>query len=491
MSRKRVAALPLRAGLAAALALAAAPAGAGVPPAYGGRIRVLLPAPPAVSDPARAEEPQDLALARALHAPLLQVDRGGLLAPGLLEEVPAPELGGRAFRLRLAPGLRFADGTPLVAADVAASLSRLLARDPPSPHAWVALAIAGADAVRDGRAAAPSGLAVVSDRELLVSLAFPLPEFPWALAALPAAVISPRGAGAGPFVIAARDGREVRLSANPHHARGLPYAGEVALAGADARGAARALAAAEAELVLRPEAAGSATAPGPALLATVAAVNGPRLGAEAGAVRSALGALDRAELARLFVRGPAVALAGLVPPALLPPAGADAPPTAPAPPAPAPSPRPGAARLTLLVLAGAPDQRAAADRIQVKLFDRGLRAVVEEEEAPRFQARIAAGDYDLALVRVPVLGLAPALAAGQVALATRGPAACRRALAAMAGLPPEAVRAEAAALARALDLVPLFAAGLRASAAPALQGATPGPDGTVDAGDLWLLGGGR
>ncbi|BDG04910.1 ABC transporter substrate-binding protein [Anaeromyxobacter oryzae] len=472
-----------RLAAAAAAALLAAPALAGVRPAYGGTVRMSLPAVPRVLDPARAWEPADLAAVRALHAPLLDVGPDGRLAPGLLAEVPLPEAGARAFRLRLAPGLRFSDGTPITAADVGASLARLLAREPPSPHAWVALPILGADAVLEGRAPVMAGLQVLSERELLVTLAFPLPEFPWALATLPASVVSPRGAGAGPFVLVTQDARQARLAPNPNARRGRPFADALVLSGADARGAARALGAGDVDLVLRPEPAGGVAAGAtPALLATVAAVNGPRLGAGAPAVRRALARVDRGELARLFARGPAAPLETVVPPALI--AGQRAP-------EPDGGGGPPPARVVLLVSAGVPDQRALAERLQVKLFDRGVRASVEEEPAARFAARVAAEDYDVALVPVPVLALAPALAAGEIALAVRGPAAARRAMADLAGAPPESLRDRLAGLARALDVVPLVATGLRASAAPALQGVAPRPDGGVDPGDLWLLGGGR
>jgi peptide/nickel transport system substrate-binding protein len=472
----------LAAILAAALLLAAAPARAGVRPAYGGTVRVLLPAAPRVLDPARALEPADLFAVRALHAPLLEVDAAGRLAPGLLAEVPAPEAGARAFRLRLAPGLRFSDGSPVTAASVAVSLSRLLARDPASPHAWVALPILGADALLDGRAATLAGVQVLSDRELLVTLAFPFPDFPWALAALPAAVVSPRGAGAGPFVLETQDAAGLRLAPNPNHARGRPFAGALVLGAADARSSARALSAGATELVVRPERGGASAVDGPALTVVASAVNFRRLGAGAAPLADALRAVDRAELARLFVRAPATPMDGLVPPALLAAAAASPVPTGAA--AGAPPPRVG-----LLVPAGAPDLRAAADRIQVRLFDRGVRVAVEEEPAARFAARVAAGDYDVAIAAVPVLALRPALAAGEVALALRGPAVARQVMAALAALPPEDAAARAAALARELDVVPLFATGQRATATPALQGARFRADGAIDAGDLWLLGG--
>jgi peptide/nickel transport system substrate-binding protein len=63
-------------------------------------------------------------------------------------------------------------------------------------------------------------------------------------------------------------------------------------------------------------------------------------------------------------------------------------------------------------------------------------------------------------------------------------------MAALAGAPPAEAPARLATLARALEVVPLVATGLRASATPALQGVAPRPDGGVDPGDLWLLGGG-
>jgi peptide/nickel transport system substrate-binding protein len=472
--------LPVLAAVAAAAALAgASPARAGVRPGYGGELRVLLAAAPRSADPARATDPADLILVRAVHATPLEVDAAGKLEPGLLEEVPAPAAGGRAFRLRLRAGLRFADGTPLVAADVAASLARLLRE---GANAWVALPILGADAYLGGKAATLAGVQVLSDRELLVTLAFTMPEWPRALAAPAAAVVSSRGAGAGPFVLQGLDAAGARLVVNPFHGRGRAFADRLTFTVGDTRAAARALARGEADLVLRPEpvagaAAATETAP---LLATVAAINGRRLGAGAQRVRNVLASLDRAELGRQYARGPSARLDTLVPAPLLP---------LPAPPRPA-TPADGgapAARVVLLAAADAPDQRAVAERIQVKLFDAGVKAAVEVEGSTRFAARLSAEDFDVALVPVQVQALAPALAAGALAFATRGAAACRRVIAELAGqdLATAAARAEAAA--RTLDLVPLFSTGLDASAGPELQGLRLRADGGLDLGALWRL----
>jgi len=83
-----------------------------------------------------------------------------------------------------------------------------------------------------------------------------------------------------------------------------------------------------------------------------------------------------------------------------------------------------------------------------------------------------------------------ALTAGQIAWATRGAAAARRVMTELAApLEPGAAQAAADRLARELALVPLVASGLRASAGPALEGLVARPDGAIDGGRLWRLGG--
>jgi hypothetical protein len=86
--------------------------------------------------------------------------------------------------------------------------------------------------------------------------------------------------------------------------------------------------------------------------------------------------------------------------------------------------------------------------------------------------------------------LAPdaALAAAQVAWTARGPAAARRVLEALSGATPEASADALTGLAGELGLVPLVAAGWRASLGPALEGLAARPDGAVDLAGLWRVG---
>lgn len=459
--------------VALALALAAAPlaAAAGLRPAYGGTVRVALPSPPRVADPAEAHLPADLFLAEATSGALLERDEDGHLVPGLLAAVPQAEAGGQAFRLRLRAGLAGPGGAPFTAADLAASIARLLS--PRARHAWAALPIAGADAVVEGRASSASGLRVLSETELLVTLAFPLPELPLLLASTPLSV-----PGMGPFLPAQEVAATgpLRLVANRDHARGRPFADALELVAADARSAERLLARDEVDLVLRPEPHGPRSRPSGSTVVTVAALNAARLGAAADGVGRVLAALDRAELARRFVRGPSQPLDRLVPP------GGDAPPPPPVAGARPPDRVVLGRSLRLLVHATAADQRALAGRIQVKLHDRGVRAIVEAAEEARFSERLAAGDYDVALVSVPLVSLAPVAAAGQIAFATRGAGAARRAMIALSGVGGDERLRRSEQVGRELGLVPLVSTGAHASPGPRAERAAPG--------DLWLVGGG-
>jgi len=465
----------VRRALLAALA-ASVPAGimAGLPPRYGGEIAVALATAPGEPDPARASLPAQLEAARALHATLVEVGPDGQLRPGLLAALPEAEPGGRAFRLRLRAGLHFHDGRPVTAGDVAASLARLATS---RSHGWIALPLSGSEEVREGRAAAIAGVQVVGDLELRLALDAPFPELPRALAALPAAVL-PRGGppttGAGPFRLSSRapDGG-LRLVPFDGFWRGRPYPDGLSLLATDARRAARAFGRGEVDLALRPEAvAGAASRDVPASTATYALVNGRRLGRLADDLRRALGSLDRSELARL-AGGRAVPLSALLPPSTwqAPAAG----------PVHAPPRIGGNPRISLLAAEG---NRALADRLQVKLFDRGVRAAVETVRAEALAGRLAEGAYDVALVSLTFTSSGPHPAILEAAWGLGGPAAARRALQRLGAADAATAAGE---VAEELGVVPLLATGLRASWRPGLEGLEVLPDGTVDAGDLWSV----
>ncbi|MFP2958816.1 hypothetical protein ACLEPN_13470 [Myxococcus sp. 1LA] len=99
-------------------------------------------------------------------------------------------------------------------------------------------------------------------------------------------------------------------------------------------------------------------------------------------------AIDREDLTRLFVQAPAQPMPHLLPPALL---------DAPARPRPSAPPVSPARTVTLRYDASVEDQRAVAERIQVKLHQRGYTVALEALPRAALRARWAQGDFELML----------------------------------------------------------------------------------------------
>ena len=140
---------------------------------------------------------------------------GSELVPNLAESLPQPTDDGRVYAFRLRPGLRYADGGVVRAADFRASLERLLRRNEPIRGAYERIRGAGAcDAERCDLSAG-----IETDdraRTIVIRLHAPDPELLHKLV-LPFAALLPRGGergageppppGTGPYRIGAFDAR--------------------------------------------------------------------------------------------------------------------------------------------------------------------------------------------------------------------------------------------------------------------------------------------
>lgn len=151
----------------------------------GGSVEVAVTAPLRVLDPARAGTPTEIALVRAAYATLYRrkVGPGGRvrLVPALAGALPESRAGGRVLRVRLRDGVRFSDGRPLRAADVARTIARIVRGGGGRARAFAA--VRGWQSVASGRAERLAGL-VARDkgRVLEIHLARPDATLPWALA---------------------------------------------------------------------------------------------------------------------------------------------------------------------------------------------------------------------------------------------------------------------------------------------------------------------
>lgn len=171
--------------------------GAALGPVYGGRLTLGLGELPARFDPAPARGAAARLLAALVHERLVEIGPQGVPVPALAESWTTAA-GGREWTLHLHPGLVFHDGAPIAAADVVRSLRRFL-RSPSVAGAGLAARLEGGAAFRNG-AADLAGVAAVDPETITLRLRAPSGAVLACLAAPDAAIISPRGAGAGPFV---------------------------------------------------------------------------------------------------------------------------------------------------------------------------------------------------------------------------------------------------------------------------------------------------
>jgi ABC-type transport system substrate-binding protein len=192
------------------------------------------------------------ALERHLSRGLLERDTTGRVVPGLADSLGcSPD--SLAWTFRLAPGLRYTDGTPVTSADLRAALVAGLAREDHATREWLLGAVGGVAFVRAGRPLPALAIETPDPRRLRLRLAARDPRLLEKLAT--PGVATPwkrrRGAwtsavGVGPFrvlpdgddrtltlvaagpvagVAAAVDTLRVRLGGAPARARGIARLG--------------------------------------------------------------------------------------------------------------------------------------------------------------------------------------------------------------------------------------------------------------------------
>jgi hypothetical protein len=446
--------MTLRHALASLLLLGTAPALAAGRTPYGGELHLAHTGPAEPQEPAFADTPTEATLLGLLSRPACRAGPEGQPLPALAREVARSST--QSVRLTLP--------TPAHAQALARAWMRLTGNEAPSPYRALLYPLQG-----EGRQL------TAALHTLELPLSFSWPDLERALCH-PALALPRSSLAMGPF---APTPSPSTLEARPGWPEGRPYLDRLRLTATDERGLARLWAAKEARVALgvSPEA-GAST--GPALYATYLAWS-PRH-VPAGFRQAVESSIDREDLTRLFVRGPAVPMPHLLPPALL-----EQPPR----PAPAP-PAPQAGRkVTLLYDATSGDQRAVAERLQVKLYERGYAVALEPLPRAELRQRWARGQYELmlhSLLLPPVPG--PALAVVLDAAGRKDLLGVE--LLRIGSLPDAAARDDRAreralALASAVPLLPLYAQGVALRAAPEVGGVQFDAQGLPVLDGLFLL----
>jgi MarR-like DNA-binding transcriptional regulator SgrR of sgrS sRNA len=204
---------------AAALILAALPAWASLGPRFGGTVRIGVVALPSL-EPGRAGDAPSRLAASLAHATLVELEADGTPRPGLAEGWGSAA-GGREWTLRLRPA-RFHDGSTLRAEDAARALRRLL-RSGGVAGQELARWVEGGEAFRDRASDELPGVTTPDGLRLVLRLKAGAPDLLPFLATSAAAVTSPAGAGAGPFMPVPGAASELRLAPFVDHVRGRPF----------------------------------------------------------------------------------------------------------------------------------------------------------------------------------------------------------------------------------------------------------------------------
>jgi ABC-type transport system substrate-binding protein len=206
--------------LAALAACALAPAGARAEsrPRYGAAVEGTLLGAPAALDPQAAQTHAELTVVELVFDTLYRVSLSGGTYPHLAAAPPQLDAARTTATIAIRPHVRFHDGAPLAAADVAASLERLRA----GPGRWM---LPGVTAVR-----------ATSPETVELSLRAPVPDLE-TLLALPQTAVTRGGkapqavVGSGPFRVEALDPAKklLRLRAFDDHFAGRPYLDQLEL----------------------------------------------------------------------------------------------------------------------------------------------------------------------------------------------------------------------------------------------------------------------
>ena len=445
--------MTLRHALASLLLLCAAPSLAAGRVPYGGELRVAHTGPAEPGEPALADTPTEATLLGLVSRPACRLAPDGQPLPALAREVARPS--PQVVRLTLP--------SPAQANALSRTWTRLTGPEAPSPYRALLFPLRA-----EGRQ-----LSVTGDT-LELSLGFPWPDLERALCHPALAPPRPSPAALGPFSALGPTAVEARLA----WPGGRPYLDRLRLAATDERGLARLWSSQEAQVALGvlPD---TGTSAGPALYATYLAWSPRRVPPD---FRQAVeSAIDREDLTRLFVRGPAVPMPYLLPPALLPqPQG----------PRPVPPPSQAGRKVTLLYDAGSEDQVAVAERLQVKLYERGYAVALEPLPRASLRARWAAGEYELmlhSLLLPPVPGPALAVvldAAGRKDLL--GVELPRIGTLADPVARDTRARERALALAPSVPMLPLYAQGLALRSAPEVGGLAFDAQGLPMLEGVWL-----
>lgn len=203
---------------------------------FGGEVNTFASSDPGTLDPAAIANYDQGLIAPNLLEGLFRLSPDGRTIENGLAESFEVSADGTVWTFNLRLNALFHNGDPVTAADVKFSFERVLNPDNASPRAWMLEPVAGATEFEAGEADEVSGLEVVDDQTVQITLSQPLAYFRAILANPSLAMVSPRAVeefgedfgqnvvSAGPFKLAEWNlNQNIRLTAFEDYWAGRPY----------------------------------------------------------------------------------------------------------------------------------------------------------------------------------------------------------------------------------------------------------------------------
>lgn len=190
---------------------------------------------PTALDPAVVQDTETSDLLGNVFEGLVAYDESNNIIGRIAESWTVSE-DGRKYTFKIRPGIKFSDGTDVLAVDVKTSFERALSPALASPVAGTYLDdIVGSDEVLKGSISSLSGVLIKDNQTLEISIKEPKPYFLGKLTYLCASIVKSDAAagglitdykkaiGTGPFVLSDyKNMQSVSLTANPNFWEGKP-----------------------------------------------------------------------------------------------------------------------------------------------------------------------------------------------------------------------------------------------------------------------------
>lgn len=199
---------------------------------YKNYLNLIINTEPKSLDPALSTDITTGIITALMYDNLVQFGTRDEILPGLAESWLISE-DGRIYTFTLRKDVQYWDGHTLTSADVQYSFERVLKSETRSPQTWLLLPLQGSGAFMEGKASAISGIKLLDESRIQLSLKTPFGPFLGFLGA-PATAILPKNAagsaeqnfretpnGTGPWIFEEwQADRKIRFKRNPNYYNG-------------------------------------------------------------------------------------------------------------------------------------------------------------------------------------------------------------------------------------------------------------------------------